>query len=108
MFQKTNNLLIISRDGTRSALAAKALVSAGFKNIYDVADGFEGGLIELDHIRGMDKGDGVFRHIIILKEGLDLVLTPDEDDVGVEFLYSLYRTFDNLKGGVVATHRINN
>jgi rhodanese-related sulfurtransferase len=42
VFQKTNNLLIISRDGTRSALAAKALVAAGFKNIYDVADGFEG------------------------------------------------------------------
>ena len=42
VFQKTNNLLIISRDGTRSALAAKALSRAGFKNIYDVADGFEG------------------------------------------------------------------
>jgi rhodanese-related sulfurtransferase len=42
VFQKTNNLLIIGRDGTRSALAAKALAHAGFKNIYDVEDGFEG------------------------------------------------------------------
>ena len=42
VFLKTNNLLIISRDGTRSALAAMALSRAGFKNIYDVTDGFEG------------------------------------------------------------------
>jgi rhodanese-related sulfurtransferase len=42
VFLKTNNLLIISRDGTRSALAATALSRAGFKDIYDVADGFEG------------------------------------------------------------------
>jgi rhodanese-related sulfurtransferase len=42
VFQKTNNLLILGRDGTRSALAAKALVNAGFRNIYDVEDGFEG------------------------------------------------------------------
>ena len=41
-FQKANNLIIISRDGTRSALAAKALVDAGFKHVYDVTDGFEG------------------------------------------------------------------
>lgn len=42
LFKKTDNLLIISRDGTRSALAAKDLVEAGFKNVYDVEDGFEG------------------------------------------------------------------
>jgi rhodanese-related sulfurtransferase len=42
VFQKTNTLLIICRDGTRSAPAAKALLNAGFKNIYDVTDGFEG------------------------------------------------------------------
>jgi len=42
VFQKENNLLIICSDGTRSALAAKELVNAGFKNIYDVVDGFEG------------------------------------------------------------------
>lgn len=42
VFQKTDNLLIISRDGTRSALAAKELLDSGFKNVFDVVDGFEG------------------------------------------------------------------
>jgi len=42
LFKKTDNLLIISRDGTRSAIAAKDLVEAGFKKVYDVEDGFEG------------------------------------------------------------------
>lgn len=42
VFKKTDNLLIISRDGTRSALAAKELIKAGFKKSYDVENGFEG------------------------------------------------------------------
>lgn len=42
VFKKTDNLLIICREGTRSALAAKALIQAGFKKVYDVEDGFEG------------------------------------------------------------------
>ena len=41
-FKKTDNLLIISRDGTRSALAAKELLEDGFVNVHDVTDGFEG------------------------------------------------------------------
>jgi len=41
-FKKTDNLLIIGRDGTLSALAMKDLSNAGFKNVYDVYDGFEG------------------------------------------------------------------
>jgi rhodanese-related sulfurtransferase len=41
-FQKTNNLLIICRDGTRSILAARELIKSGFKNVYNVKDGFEG------------------------------------------------------------------
>jgi hypothetical protein len=32
----------MGRDGTRSRLAAKALMEAGFKNVFDVKDGFEG------------------------------------------------------------------
>ncbi|MBW2030634.1 MAG: hypothetical protein JRH06_12760 [Deltaproteobacteria bacterium] len=44
VFKKTDNLLIISRDGTRSALAAKELIEAGFKKVFDVEDGFEGPL----------------------------------------------------------------
>jgi rhodanese-related sulfurtransferase len=43
-FQKTNNILIICRDGTRSILAAKELIESGFKNVYNVKDGFEGAL----------------------------------------------------------------
>jgi len=42
VFKKNDNLLLIGRDGTRSALAAKELISAGFKKIFDVEDGFEG------------------------------------------------------------------
>jgi rhodanese-related sulfurtransferase len=41
-FKKTDNLLIICRDGTRSALAVKDLMDAGFKNVFNVVDGFEG------------------------------------------------------------------
>ena len=41
-FKKTDNLLIIDRDGVRSALAVKELAAAGFRNIFDVFDGFEG------------------------------------------------------------------
>ncbi|RLB86630.1 MAG: hypothetical protein DRH15_01115 [Deltaproteobacteria bacterium] len=44
VFKKTDNLLIIGRDGTRSALAAKELLDAGFKHVFDVEDGFEGPL----------------------------------------------------------------
>jgi rhodanese-related sulfurtransferase len=42
VFKKTDKLLLIGRDGTRSALAAKDLADAGFKNVFDVEDGFEG------------------------------------------------------------------
>ncbi|MFO7738140.1 MAG: rhodanese-like domain-containing protein [Desulfatiglandaceae bacterium] len=42
IFKKTDNLVIICRDGTRSAPAAKELLNAGFKNIMIVEDGFEG------------------------------------------------------------------
>ena len=42
VFKKTDKLLIICRSGGRSALAAAALLNAGFKNVYDVENGFEG------------------------------------------------------------------
>ncbi len=44
LFKKSDNLLIMGRDGTRSALAVRDLVNVGFKNVFDVADGFEGPL----------------------------------------------------------------
>jgi rhodanese-related sulfurtransferase len=42
VFKKTDNLLVIGRDGTRSSAAADELQESGFKNIYHVEDGFEG------------------------------------------------------------------
>ena len=42
VFKKTDNLLIICRSGRRSPIAAKELKNAGFKNIFNVVDGFEG------------------------------------------------------------------
>lgn len=42
VFKKGDNLLIIGRDGTRSAEAAKTLMDAGFQKVFDVEDGFEG------------------------------------------------------------------
>lgn len=42
VFKKSDNLLIMCADGTRSDPAAKELIEAGFKNVYDVEDGFEG------------------------------------------------------------------
>ncbi|MCD6307030.1 MAG: hypothetical protein J7M32_12200 [Deltaproteobacteria bacterium] len=42
VFKKTDNLLVISRSGVRSDLAARELLSAGFKKVYDVENGFEG------------------------------------------------------------------
>ena len=41
-FKKTDNLLILSKDGSRSALAAKDLISEGYKKVFDIEDGFEG------------------------------------------------------------------
>ena len=42
VFKKTDNLLIICRDGTLSQLAAKDLLNEGYKKVFDVSDGFEG------------------------------------------------------------------
>ncbi len=42
VFKKTDNLLLISRSGLRSELAAKELLNVGFKKVYDIEDGFEG------------------------------------------------------------------
>jgi rhodanese-related sulfurtransferase len=42
VFKKTDNLLVLCRDGSRSVVAAAELTAAGFKNVYNVEDGFEG------------------------------------------------------------------
>lgn len=42
VFNKKDNLIIICRDGTRSASAAKELAENGFENVFNVKHGFEG------------------------------------------------------------------
>jgi rhodanese-related sulfurtransferase len=42
VFKKTDNLLVLSRDGALGLPAAKELMAAGFKNVFNVEDGFEG------------------------------------------------------------------
>lgn len=42
VFKKTDTLLVLCRDGTRSTPATAELSEAGFKNAYNVEDGFEG------------------------------------------------------------------
>jgi hypothetical protein len=44
VFQKSNNLLLICRDGSISIVAARELIKKGFKHVYNVKDGFEGQL----------------------------------------------------------------
>lgn len=41
-FQKTNNIILICRDGIRSKLAARELIKNGFRYVYNVKNGFEG------------------------------------------------------------------
>ena len=55
VFKKKDNLLIIGRDGRRSALAAKELVESGFENVFDVEDGFEGKEFPYSEDANLDK-----------------------------------------------------
>jgi len=40
---KNDNLIVMCRSGSRSAYAARKLFKKGYKNVYTVVDGFEGG-----------------------------------------------------------------
>jgi len=40
---KADNIIFMCRSGSRSAYASKKLDKAGYKNVYTVVDGFEGG-----------------------------------------------------------------
>ena len=42
LFAPTDTLLLTCRSGGRSALAVNALAKAGFTNVYNIIDGFEG------------------------------------------------------------------
>ncbi|WP_275097632.1 rhodanese-like domain-containing protein [Sedimenticola hydrogenitrophicus] len=43
---KRDRLILISRNGIRSATAARILFKAGYSNVYSVIDGFEGGMLQ--------------------------------------------------------------
>jgi rhodanese-related sulfurtransferase len=49
-------VLLLCRSGVRSLAAAAVLESAGFKKLYNVTDGFEGGLDDSGHRQGGWKG----------------------------------------------------
>ncbi len=53
--RKDTPLLCICRSGTRSMAAAKALAAAGYRAVYNVAEGFEGDIDENLH-RGTING----------------------------------------------------
>lgn len=52
-------VLVLCRSGARSAAAATALTAAGFTEVYNVSDGFEGDLDHENHRRGGWRGAGL-------------------------------------------------
>ena len=52
-------VLVLCRSGARSAAAATALTNAGFSEVYNVSDGFEGDLDHEHHRRGGWRGAGL-------------------------------------------------
>ena len=47
-FKETDTLLVMCRSGGRSAFAINLLAKAGFKNTYNIIDGFEGDKLNID------------------------------------------------------------
>jgi hypothetical protein len=45
-YKKTDTILVICRSGGRSARAVGLLVESGFKNVYNITDGFEGDTVK--------------------------------------------------------------
>lgn len=53
-FKETDTILIMCRGGGRSAIAVNKLAKAGFKNVYNITDGFEG--VKLDAPESYNNG----------------------------------------------------
>jgi rhodanese-related sulfurtransferase len=51
---KADNIIVMCRSGSRSAYAAKKLFKKGYKNVYSVVDGFEGGKDKKYHQRSVN------------------------------------------------------
>ena len=47
-FKETDTLLVMCRSGGRSAYAINHLAKAGFKNVYNIVDGFEGDALKIE------------------------------------------------------------
>ena len=48
VFKKTDTLLVMCRSGGRSAFAVNLLAKAGFENVYNIIDGFEGDKLNIE------------------------------------------------------------
>ena len=46
VFQSDDIILVTCRSGGRSAMAVNQLAEAGFKNVYNITDGFEGDIVK--------------------------------------------------------------
>ncbi len=57
-FKPDQTLLIICRSGSRSAAGANDLAKAGYKQVYNVVDGFEGGKLKDGPNKGWRLKDG--------------------------------------------------
>ena len=47
-FKETDTILVMCRSGGRSAKAVNLLGEAGFKNVYNIVDGFEGDKLDIE------------------------------------------------------------
>lgn len=47
-FKKNQTLLLMCRSGSRSAKASNLLAKAGYKNVYNIYDGFEGDKVKIE------------------------------------------------------------
>ena len=56
--KKDQVVLLLSRSGKRSALPAEVAAKAGFTNVFNILEGFEG---EIDELHQRGKADG-WRH----------------------------------------------
>ena len=47
LFRTTDTLLVMCRSGGRGAQAVNALAKAGYRNVYNIIDGFEGNALDM-------------------------------------------------------------
>ena len=55
---KDSTVILMCRSGKRSAKAADLLAGLGYKKVYSVIDGYEGGKVKVGELKGMRLKDG--------------------------------------------------